>query len=178
MAGQLHQLNIEFQAAEDRLVLKANTTDKQEMRLWLTRRFTKQLWDSLQQILQQSPELVKQQADPETRKAMLAFEQEKSVKREQFEKDYEDEAEGFPLGEAPVLLTGFGYTPPKDREPARIALRTEAGHEIGLPVNEHILLSLAKLLQQVMPSTGWDLRLEIGYKTDEAPAAGDASKVH
>lgn len=177
MTGRLHQLNIEYDAVEDRLVLKANTTDKQEFRLWLTRRFTQQLWDSLMQIMQEDPE-VKRVSDKEARKAMVAFQRQKALKPEQFEKSYAADADAYPLGEKPVLLTGFGYSPEGSGGMPRLSFKTASGHEIGLPVSGQILHSLAKLIEQVMPATGWGLSLEIGYRTDEAGYKPDASKVH
>jgi len=179
--GQLHQMNIEFQPIEDRLVLKINTTDKSEFRLWLTRRFAKQFWDSLHKILESSP-LIKRQADPAAKKAMLAFQQEKSVRPEQFEQDYENDAANFPLGEDPVLLTGFTYVPAKKGKegtppsPPRMSFQTAKGLEVGLPVNDQILFSLAKLLQRVEAHTGWDLKLTLGFGADEVPP--EPAKMH
>lgn len=172
--GQLHQMNIEYQPVEDRLVLKISTTDKTEFRLWVTRRFARNLWDSLNKILQNSP-VIQQQQDDTAKKAMLAFQQEQSVRPEQFEKAYDADAMNLPLGEDPVLLTGFAYTVGKLAEgeqkaaPPRMAFQTEKGLEVGLPVNDQILFSLAKLLQQVDSHTDWDLNLNLGFASDEAP---------
>ena len=37
-------LRLDYDAGEDRLVLRISTHDQTEVRLWLTRRFTKALW--------------------------------------------------------------------------------------------------------------------------------------
>ena len=88
MTGQLHQMNLEYSASQDRLVLKINTTDKQEARLYLTRRFTRELWDALIKILADQPE-IKKQANPEVKKAMMAFEQDaKTTHRHDFRRHF------------------------------------------------------------------------------------------
>ncbi len=168
-------MNMEFQAAEDRLVLKVNTTDKKEFRLWLTRRFAKQFWDALVKILEQKPE-IKEQANPEVKKAMMAMKQENTIKKEQFEQKFEDSAADDPLGEAPVLLTGFSYTPSGPGGVPRMAFQTAKGVEMGLPVNDQILFSLAKLLAQVVAHTGWDLVFDLGFGMEKSGPA--SAQVH
>ncbi len=167
---------MEYQPAEDRLLLRINTTDKQEFRLWLTRRFTKQFWDSIIRIVEQAPD-VKKHADPGVKKAVMAFQQENKVKPENFKKPYEAAAT-FPLGEDPVLLTGFAYSPKAPNGLPRMAFQTARGLEVALPVNDHIIFSLAKLLSQVGQQTGWDLALEMGFKTDEPAETTVSTSVH
>ena len=175
--NQLHQMNMEYQPTEDRLVLKINTMDKQEYRLWMTRRFTKQFWDSIIKIVEQAPD-VKKHADPEVKKAVMAFQQENKVKSEQFEKPYVEGADRFPLGEDPVLLTGFAYSPKGPNGMPRMAFQTIRGLEVALPVNDQIIFSIAKLLAQVGQHTGWDLEFEMGFKSDESPETVIPTSVH
>ncbi len=170
-------MNIEYQPAEDRLVLKINTTDKQEFRLWMTRRFTKQFWDSIIKIVEQAPD-IKKHADPEVKKAVMAFQQANKVKPEQFDKPYEAAAARFPLGEDPVLLTGFAYAPKGPNGAPRMAFQTGRGLEVALPVNDQIIFSIAKLLAQVGRQTGWDLEFEMGFKSDEAAETQVSGVVH
>jgi len=169
MPAQLHQINMEYQAAEDRLLLRVNTTNKQEFRLWLTRRFTGQFWEALIRILEQKPE-IRRQPDPDVKKAMIALTQEKALRKEQFEKTFAEDARSFPLGDAPVLLTGFSYAPERTGGEAaavaddgpRMTFQTVRGAEIGLAVNDEVLFSLARLLSQVVAQTGWGLAFDLG----------------
>lgn len=176
MAGQLHQMNMEYSPAQDRLVLKINTTDKQECRLFLTRRFTRELWGGLVRVFEQNPE-VKQQADPAVKKAMMAFGQAAQTQDQNFDKAYEKEAEAFPLGETPALLTGFKYAPKGPGGVPRLVFVTETKQEIGIPATEQILFSFAKLLSQAVGVTGWDITLTLDDVPDKATAAPSA-KVH
>lgn len=169
-------MNMEYSPAQDRLVLKINTTDKQECRLFLTRRFTKELWGGLVRIFEQSPD-VKEQADPAVKKAMMAFGQAAKTEDQNFDQAYEKEAEAYPLGETPALLTGFKYAPKGTGGVPRLVFVTDAKQEIGIPATEQILFSFAKLLTQAVTVTGWDMKLDLDETPGEASAAGGA-KVH
>jgi hypothetical protein len=178
MTGRLHQVHVEYEPAEDRILLKFNTMDRQELRLWLTRKFVKSFWDALQKLLETMGR-AGAQSDPELRKAMVGLEQEDAAPNERFAKDFTDEAASFPLGKQPVLVTGFSYKPAKRtaapgrgaaRAPhGRIAFETASGHEVGLPADATLLHSLSKMLIGINDRTGWDLRLEAGYALGEAP---------
>lgn len=175
MTGRLHQLHIEYAPAEDRILLKFNTMDRQELRFWLTRKFVKSFWDQLQALLA-SLGRAPAQSDPEARKAMVGFEQEEAAPDERFAQPFAADPATFPLGETPLLVTGFSYKPPKRTSASgraasgRIAFETESGHEVGLPANATLLHSLSKMLIDINARTGWDLKLEPGYALGEEPA--------
>ena len=177
MTGQLHQMNMEYSASQDRLVLKINTTDKQEARLYLTRRFTRELWDALIKILADQPE-IKKQANPEVKKAMMAFEQDAKTKTESFAKDFEKSAAGFPLGEEPALITGFKFVPNSSGGGPRMLFVTHQKQELGIPANQQILYSFAKLLSQAVGVTGWDMTFEMGALTDDPKEGIASASVH
>jgi hypothetical protein len=176
MTGQLHQLNMEYSPSQDRLVLKINTRDKQEARLFLTRRFTRELWDALINIMGQQPE-IKQQPNPEVKKAMMAFRQEARTKKESFQKSYE-RGNAFPIGETPALVTGFRFVAKRKGRPARMIFVTDQKQEIGIPATENILYSFAKLMSQAVGVTGWDLTLEMGALANEPKEGIASASVH
>ena len=179
MTGRLHQLHVEYAPAEDRILLKFNTVDRQELRFWLTRKFVKTFWDQLQILLADFGR-AGTQSDPAAKKAIVGFEQEKAAPSERFEQPFEDDPATFPLGDKPLLVTGFSYKAPKRAGGAgraatgraaagRIAFETESGHEVGLPANAVLLHSLSKMLIDINPRTGWDLKLTPGYSLGEEP---------
>jgi hypothetical protein len=175
MTGRLHQVHVEYEPAEDRILLKFNTVDRQELRLWLTRKFVKSFWDSLQKLLLNVGR-AGSQSDPALKRAMVGLEQERAAPSERFTKRFTGQAESYPLGESPVLVTGFTYVPPKRAGSAgraaagRIAFETATGHEVGLPADATLLHSLSKMLTGINERTGWDLKLEPGYALGEEPA--------
>lgn len=169
MTGRLHQLHVEYAPAEDRILLKFNTVDRQEMRFWLTRKFVKSFWDQLQGLLA-SLGRAGTQSDPAARKAMVGFEQQKAAPEERFAQPFAEDPATFPLGDKPLLVTGFSYKAPKRAGGAgRISFETESGHAVGLPANAVLLHSLSKMLIDINARTGWDLKLEPGYALGEEP---------
>jgi hypothetical protein len=169
MTGRLHQLHVEYAAAEDRILLKFNTVDRQELRFWLTRKFVKSFWDQLQLLLA-SLGRAGAQSDPAAKKALVGFEQAKAAPEERFAQPFEDDPAAFPLGDKPLLVTGFSYKGPKRAGgPGRIAFETESGHEVGLPASPVLLHSLSKMLIDINSRTGWDLKLAPGYSLGEEP---------
>jgi hypothetical protein len=174
MTGRLHQLHLEYAPAEDRILLKFNTVDRQELRFWLTRKFVKSFWDQLQALLASLGRAGKQ-SDPAAKKAMVGFEQEQAAPDERFAQPFDEDPTTFPLGDKPLLVTGFSYKAAKRAGGAgraasgRIAFETESGHEVGLPANAVLLHSLSRMLIDINPRTGWDLKLEPGYALGEEP---------
>ena len=78
MTGRLHQVHVEFAPAEDRILLKLNTMDREELRFWLTRKFVKTFWDTLQKLLAESGRAAAQ-PDPALKKAMVELDQERAA---------------------------------------------------------------------------------------------------
>lgn len=159
MAAQIHQINVRYMPAHDRLVLRFNTTDKKMFRFFLTRRFTQELWGALNKFQEQDPE-VKKHADPGVRTAVKSFRQETAVRKEQFGQKFEDSGTEQPLGDEPVLVTGFGFTPRQEEQPSRMAFQLVDGRRMAMGANEQIVVSLMKLIARAMPQTGWDLNLD------------------
>ena len=108
MANRLHQINMEYRAEEDRVMLKINTTDRKELRLALTRRFVRQFWDSLQKILAEQPVPASVPATAPERKAMVGFRAERAAPESSFREKFEGGTE-FPLGADPVLSFWLAY---------------------------------------------------------------------
>lgn len=173
MSGQLHQIRIDYIATEDRLRMLVSTRDGAEYRLWLTRRFTHGFWQLLMKLMTADAS-VQAQPEGEARKAVLAYKHAKAVPEENFEKPYEKVAETLPLGEAPALVQGcrVGH---RQSSGTRLTFQLADKREVGIGVNDHVVHSIAKLLVDVMPSTGWDLDLQADL---EAAEEGRPARVH
>ena len=170
MTGRLHQVHVEFAPAEDRILLKFNTVNREELRFWLTRKFVKSFWDALQKWLVDSGTAAAQR-DPALKKAMVELDQERAAPAERFSHAFAVKPDSFPLGEAPLLVTGFSFSAPAHAgRVGRIAFETASGHEVALPADTTLLHSLSKMLLAINAKTGWDLALSPGYVLGETPA--------
>ena len=101
---RLHQLKVDYDAEQDRLLMLVATSDGVELRLWLTRRFVKLLWPLLVKLAEEASPRIRTQANPEARKALLGLEHEHAVSKADFSKPYDAAQHATPLGEKPVLL--------------------------------------------------------------------------
>ncbi|HVQ25555.1 MAG TPA: hypothetical protein VMV01_10260, partial [Planctomycetota bacterium] len=76
---RLHQLKVDYEAEQDRLVMLVATSESVELRLALTRRFVKLLWPLLVKLAEEASPRIRTQASPEARKALLGLEHEYAV---------------------------------------------------------------------------------------------------
>ncbi|GAB6043808.1 hypothetical protein [Endothiovibrio diazotrophicus] len=121
----LHQLNLRYESAEDRLLLLIRTSEGNEIRVWLTRRFTR----LLQQVLDSAVERMVDQvlagrspspvaaapASPATvelpvtapldRERVKAFQREHARSTVNLSSEYVAKAVGYPMGEVPLLAS-------------------------------------------------------------------------
>ena len=81
---RLRQINIDYDAENDRLLMRIGTSDGAELRLWLTRRYVKLLWPLLVKLAEDASPRIRTQANPEARKALLGLEHEQALARADF----------------------------------------------------------------------------------------------
>ena len=163
----IHQLQVAFDAVEDRLLFRLTTTAQEEFRIFLTRRFVRALWPMLVKAIE-SKIAVKAPA-AEARREVLAFEHEKAVRETDFKTPFREPAaeapRQFPLGAAPYLavkgnvrLEGGAF---------KLALNPAEGQGIEIGLDDRLMHSLCRLIEQAACSAEWDLP----YFAPPAPAA-------
>src|SRR5574343_1953990 len=91
---QVRQLQIAHDALKDRLVLRVETHADEEFRVWLTRRFLRELWPHLAKLLAHSNSPAPLPADVEAIPAPPSFEQ-----------AFQDDKAPYPLGSNPLLTS-------------------------------------------------------------------------
>lgn len=146
---------MEYQAEQDRLLMRIASGENQEVLLWLTRRCVKLLWQALSGLVRSIPEIATQ-SHPEAKSALMGMRHESALANSDFSKPYEAPRE-HPLGDAPILV-------------GRIQTRTEGasfvvtllpmnGQGINLNLDERLLHSLCGLLQKSVQKADWDMQL-------------------
>lgn len=155
---RLHQIRIDYQPAQDRLLLRVSTNDGAELRFWLTRRYVKSLWPALMKLAENIG-AARTQPDPTVRKALVEFEHDKAVRQADFATPYKESA-SLPLGADPLLVTRL-RAQPDGRGNAVIAMHPAAGQGMDLSMDAMLLHSFTRLLQGAVRKTDWDLRLAL-----------------
>ena len=171
---RLHQLKVDYDAEQDRLLMLVATNEGVELRLSLTRRFVKLLWPLLVKLAEEASPRIRTQANPEARKALLGLEHEHAVSKADFSKPYDaGETATRPLGEAPLLLARIQTGHDRNGQPV-VALHPAEGQGITLSFDSVLLHSLCRLLQAAVKKSDWDMELKLpgteAHEAGERPA--------
>lgn len=116
-AMQIHQMSVTYLPEQDRILMRINTTEGEEMRMWLTRRLMVGLWPLLTKLL--TEHLLKLEsagaslagANPELKKMLADFRKEEFLQHADFDTPYKEGEANLPLGEEPLLVTDVDATP-------------------------------------------------------------------
>jgi hypothetical protein len=155
---QIHQLQITFDPAEDRLRLRLTTTAGEEFRLYMTRRFVRLLWPELTKTAEVTA--VVKSPTPVARREVVAFEREKALAESDFKTPFQEPSaetpRRFPLGETPFLATRAQVR--VDRPGAyRLTLDPQAGRGIELGLDDRLMHSFCRLIESAVRGADWDL---------------------
>ena len=146
MPANEQQINISYVAAEDRLLIKVNT-GREEFRVWLTCRFTRILLEVLNEQLSVLG------ATTESSSQELAGKLKEGV----FSRNYAP-GESLPqaLGENGILAYKIKVSKPSAGF-INMLLLPQTGKGLNLKLDRTKLGLLSNLLEQALPSTGWQL---------------------
>lgn len=156
---RLRQLKLDYIAEQDRLLLRASTDNQLEVRLWLTRRALRMLWPLLLQMLRSSPE-VALQSNPQARDALVGMQHERALRQANFADPFEEVPREFPLGAEPILVARI-QTSKDDGGKHLLKLLPQQGQGIHLTLDNTLLHSLCRLLQNAVARSDWDMLLEL-----------------
>jgi len=166
---RLHQLKVDYDAEQDRLVMLVATSESVELRLALTRRFVKLLWPLLVKLAEEASPRIRTQASPEARKALLGLEHEYAVSKADFSKPYDAGGSARPLGENPLLLARIQTGHDRSGQPV-VALHPSDGQGVTLSFDSVLLHSVCRLLQAAVKKSDWDMELKLpGIEPEESP---------
>lgn len=153
--SQLHQIQIRYEALEDRALLRVATNDAREFRFWITRRYAKLLWQALRgSAVKGTPAVT--QAAPQAREAVMAFQHEAALAKADFNTGFREQTRDTPLGVAPVLLARVKCTTLNDGL-TLLALHPVKGEGIEVRLDTTLLHSLLKLLCEAAAAGEWEL---------------------
>ncbi|HYF21745.1 MAG TPA: hypothetical protein VEA40_28045 [Ramlibacter sp.] len=163
---QIHQLSVNYQAEQDRILLRVNSTSGEEMRLWLTRRLMVGLWPLLTKM--HTEQLLKTEAagtaidtaDEDLKKMVAEFRKEEFLQKADFDTPYQSKPT-LPLGKEPLLITDVDTSPlPNGR--LRIAFNERAQVQGGekprgfqIELDPKLMQGLMHLLEQALARSQW-----------------------
>ena len=117
----IHQLSVNYLQEHDRILMRVNTTDAAELRLWLTRRLALGFAPLLSRLVTQhtaTQEAAQSQyisplatSDTATQQMMADFKKQEHLQKSDFQTPFKDQPSQLPLGGEPLLVTEVNITP-------------------------------------------------------------------
>lgn len=154
--ADLHQIQIRYVALEDRALMRISTTDQAQFQFWITRRYAELMLRALAKDLASSELAVRQRA-PSDRDTVLAFEHDRAIAQTRFDVPYRaPRHEHAPLGETPVLLARIEVRR-LDGGQSVLAMHPDSGKGVELRLDDRLIHSLVKLLQDAASRGQWAL---------------------
>jgi hypothetical protein len=171
---RLHQLKIEFDAGQDRLLMRVSTASSQEALLWLTRRCVLRLWPLLVGVAEAEPQIAARAWDPVTKRALFEFQHEKALSQATFTQDYDASTRARPLGDDPLLVARLQRRKADDGRMVLGLLPTE-GQGIFLTLDAPLLHGLMKLLQNAVEKAEWGFTFKL--PTAQPPGSQEGARM-
>ena len=109
----IHQLQVSYAMAQDRLLVRLNTHGGQELRLWLTRSMMKQLLGHLLQAAGAAATAPGplHRHDGSSSAALAQFKQQEALQHADFKTPFKASASALPIGAEPLLATTVHISP-------------------------------------------------------------------
>ena len=158
---QIRQIQVARDAVQDRLTLRVATQANEELRVWITRRYLRDLWPHLAAML--AGHLA-----PKPRTAGIT---QPSTGQPSFEQAFKDDNPLYPLGATPLLASEATLVAAGEGQ-ATLTFREGRERSFNLNLNADLMQALCAMLRASAEQAGWDLAL------DYAPAAqGEVQQV-
>lgn len=145
---QIHQIQVANDSVQDRLLLRIATQAGEEFRIFITRRFLRELWPHLAAMLaghlQQSPASL-----PEADAPLPT----------DFSQPFTADNPLFPLGANPLLASEATLDASGEGN-ARLTLREGRERYLTLPLNGELLQALCAMLRAASEQSDWELTLD------------------
>ncbi|MCG2578127.1 hypothetical protein LZ012_14120 [Dechloromonas sp. XY25] len=145
---QVRQLQIAHDALQDRLVLRVATQADEEFRVWLTRRFLRELWPHLAKLLAHSNSSAPLAADIEAMPAPASFEQ-----------PFQDDKATYPLGSNPLLTSEIKVDTLSDGG-YHLTFREGRERSFELGLTPDLLQAFCAMLRAGAEQAQWGLALD------------------
>jgi hypothetical protein len=162
----IHQMSVTYLPEHDRILVRVNTTEGEEMRLWLTRRLMAGLWPLLTKMLTahllklESAGATLEATDEALRKMLADFRKEEFLQHADFDTPFQEGQSRLPLGEEPLLVTDVDATP-LPTGPLQLSFneRAAAGaadpRSFRIEMEPRLMQGLMHLLEQALAQSQW-----------------------
>lgn len=177
-------MSVSYVPEQDRILLRINTRESEEMRAWLTRRLMSGLWPLLTRLL--TDHLLKleaagsslEAADASLKKMLADFRKEEFVRQADFDTPFQAAPTRMPLGEEPLLITDVDATPVAGG-PLRLTFNErlpggEKPRSFNLEMKPKLMQGLMHLLDTAVQQSRWRDAFGADSPVEEAAVEDEA----
>jgi hypothetical protein len=156
----IHQLSVNHDERQDRLLLRLNTQDQQEFRFWLTRRMALRLMPAIEQsaVRLEAAQPGVAATDGPSQHLLTELKRDAFLKKADFATPFENRATKWPLGAEPLLITDAHMTI-KPGGALEIAFEDKSDPSQARACQLHLQVSLVHgmlhLIQQATEKAEW-----------------------
>jgi hypothetical protein len=180
--ASIQQINLGYNAQQDRLLLKVGLSDNSELLLWLTQRITKQLWQMLNGEAH-LPTATSIQTETPPQQAVEQFKHElqatEVLQKLDFATEYQARTEVVNNGAmlaVSVVIINFENRPPS------LELPCLEGITVRMNLTQELILALCNMLQLSAKEADWQLGMPSLQQLEPQPAtlievAADSKKI-
>jgi hypothetical protein len=148
---QLKQINCEYSQIEDRLLVRINTTDNQEYKIWFSRLITKTILGGTRHLSKIQLEKI---APKETAEAIAEFKYEAAKETTKLDQPFEQPTTTiFPFGNEPVVAHNVTIT--ATQSGMEYKLEFNNNHSMTFNLDESGMQSLNLLLEEFSKRANW-----------------------
>jgi len=147
----IKQFNANWVRHEDRVLLRFNTLQDKEYRLWLTRHILKELLEHARKIIQSSLEKTHR---PEVAEMIESFQKQK-IQNKIISGTGFTRSKSCPLGEKPLLVTHINII--SKNKLIKVSFQLVSGQKVEVPLNAAAFQSLVYLLEKTQVTAAWFL---------------------
>ena len=174
----IQQVNLGYNAEQDRLLLRIGLSDNSELLVWLTNRITKQLWQLLTGETH-LPTATSIQTETAPQQAVEQFKQEVQVAETLQKMDFatEYQARKEVVNNGAMLAISLMLVSVEQKLPT-LEIPCLEGVTVRINLTQELILALCNMLQLSTKEAGWDINLPIQTQEQKALAVDvDANKV-
>ncbi len=152
----IQQINLGYNAEQDRLLLRVGLADNSELLVWLTNRITKQLWQLLTGETH-LPTATSIQAETPPQQAVEQFKQEvevaETLQKMDFSTEYQPRKEI--VHDGAMLATGLALVSYQQKPPT-LEIACLEGITVRMNLTQELILALCNMLQLSSKEAAWD----------------------
>lgn len=156
MTGSISQMQMLYSPEEDRILFRVNSTQRQQFRFWITRRYALLMLKVLRDHLEADPDISMQET-PEAKEAVKSFKQEQAVTSANFREKFDESANELPLGDD--IPVAFKLTYNLNSGNLNIGIQPREGQGINMAIDRDINISLTQLLLGAAQKGEWGFDL-------------------